>query len=170
MQFHWNQLTQRTTRELRSDSWGGFNRVTLARDVQLRAKGHVGLVLALDDGCQSASGLHTPDCTADAEWHVGSEARREVPRRVSNDPLDDDIDRQSDRIKSRPGGATRCPTRLAARRRSLNRELATLRGRELLEFAEPAFQRRDSGSAVFAGVAVRIPPGAPIHASLISWD
>ena len=32
----------------------------LARDVQLRATGHVGLVLALDDGCQSATGLHVP--------------------------------------------------------------------------------------------------------------
>jgi hypothetical protein len=39
----------------------------------------------------------------------------------------------------------------------LDLELATLRGRELLELAEPAFERRDSGPAVFAGVAVQIP-------------
>lgn len=46
--------------------------ITLARDVQFRARGHVGPVLALDDGCQSASGLHEADCTPDAQRRFGT--------------------------------------------------------------------------------------------------
>jgi hypothetical protein len=41
----------------------GFNRVALAGDVPFRAKGHVRIVLAFDDGGQSASGHHEPGCT-----------------------------------------------------------------------------------------------------------
>jgi hypothetical protein len=65
-QFQMNQPTRRTTRALRSDSFGRLQPCRPGSRCPAPAKSHVDLVLALDDGCQSASGLHEPDCTPDA--------------------------------------------------------------------------------------------------------
>jgi hypothetical protein len=97
----------------------GFNPVALAGDVQFRAKGHVGIFLALDNRGQSASGLHGPDCTpthigcsrggvTDAKAHFGDRTRSPLARGPTH--------RRPDRIRPRqPRARLRCgrsPTRL----------------------------------------------------------
>ena len=82
---------------------------------------------------------------------MGSEARREVPRRGFQRPLDDGIDRHLTESRAGQADPQDLPLGLHSATLELDLELATLRGRELLELAEPALEGCDCARAVLAG-------------------